>query len=136
MSPQRGIHWLGPTNILLPFFIAVALAVGHHCYYAGLAGQPAPDGEYIIWRFTRSKQQYNIAVGTAFAFLFKAGVAWAVTTSYVQLFWHVLRTSSKATRLVDVDVAYSLLHDMLGFFSTATWRRQYLMLTPIAVIFW
>lgn len=136
MKLYRHVYWATPTSILGAFALAVALAVGHHCFYAHLSSQLAPSGDYSIVGTSVSKQQYNIAAGTAFAFLFKSILAFAVATSYTQLFWHVMRRSKHGNRVADVDAAYSLSHDLFGFFRTSTWRRQYVMLVPVAVIFW
>lgn len=136
MAYTRHIHWATPANILGAFVLALAFAVGHHSFYKDLSGQPAPSGDYIIAGRTLSRQQTNIAAGTAFALLFKSAVAFAVATSYTQLFWRVLKTSKKATRVAEVDAACSLLGNLLDFFRLSTWRLRYVVLVPVAVIFW
>jgi hypothetical protein len=136
MTGHEGIYWLAPSQILTSFAVAIALAVGHHYFYEHLSGQIAPTGSYTFGHSNMSKQQLNIAIGTAFAFAFKAVLAWALASSYTQLFWRVLKTSLKAVRVGDADAAFSLLHDILAFFRASTWRRQYLVLVPIATIFW
>lgn len=48
MDSHRHIYWVTPAIILGPFVLAIALAVGHHCFYGHLAGQVAPTGNYSI----------------------------------------------------------------------------------------
>lgn len=136
MISPRHIHWVTPTNMLGAFVLALAFAVGHHSFYTYLSGQPTPSGGYTIAGRTLSRQQTNIAAGTAFALLFKSAIAFAVATSHTQLFWRVLKTSNKATRVAEVYAAYSLLGNLLEFFSLSTWRLRYVVLVPVAVIFW
>jgi hypothetical protein len=115
MTSHNGIYWLAPTQILATFAVAIALAIGHHYFYQHLSGQIAPTGSYTFGHFSMSKQQFNIAIGTAFAFAFKAVLAWALVSSYTQLFWRVVKTSSKVVRVGDADAAFSLLPDILAF---------------------
>jgi hypothetical protein len=135
MTIHNGVYWLAPTQILSTFAVAIALAVSHHYFYQHLSGQVAPTGSYTFGHSNMSKRQLNIAIGTAFAFAFKAVLAWALASSYTQLFWRVLKTSLKVVRVGDADAAFSLLHDLLAYFGTSTWRRQYLVLVPVATIF-
>jgi hypothetical protein len=115
MTSHNGIYWLAPTQILATFAVAIALAIGHHYFYQHLSGQIAPTGSYTFGHFSMSKQQFNIAIGTAFAFAFKAVLAWALVSSYTQLFWRVVKTSLKVVRVGDADAAFSLLPDILAF---------------------
>lgn len=83
---NRHIHWVTPTNISATLLAGIAFALGHHFFYARLSGQNAPTGSYEFAGSRPSKQQVNIAVGTAFAFLVKSILAIAVGISYTQLF--------------------------------------------------
>ena len=130
------VYWVTLVSIMLAVLAGVALAVFHHCYYARLAGQVAPTGRYNPGGSTLSKQQLNIATGTAFAFLFKSMLTLAVASSYVQLFWHAMRSSPNDPALCDVDRAYSLLQNISSFVGTSTWRGRNLVLIPVALIFW
>jgi hypothetical protein len=120
MTIHNGVYWLAPTQILSTFAVAIALAVGHHYFYQHLSGQVAPTWSYTFGHSNMSKRQLNIAIGTAFAFAFKAVLAWALASSYTQLFGRVLKTSLKVVRVGDADAAFSLLHDLLAFFGTST----------------
>ncbi|KAM0714117.1 hypothetical protein Q7P37_011081 [Cladosporium fusiforme] len=135
-SSRRHIHWVTPTTILFALLAGLAFALGHHFFYARLSGQPAPVGYHQIRGLKRSKQQVNIAVGTAFAFLVKTALAIAIAASYMQLFWRLLKTSKKPTLLPDVDTAFSLLQDFTALCRWSSWRKQYIILTPIALICW
>lgn len=130
------MHWTIPTKIILAFLAGVAIALGHHLFYQQLDGQIAPTGEYVFGRSQLSKQQFNIAVGTAFAFLVKSSLTLAITCSWIQLFWFVLKRTSTRPLLVDMDHAFSLLQDIRVLFRFSMWHRDYILLIPVAIIFW
>jgi len=132
----RRMHWTLPINTTLSLLVGVGLALGHHLFYRELAGQVAPPGEYVLGQSRFPKQQFNIAVGTAFAFLVKSSLTLAITCSWIQLFWFVLRRTSTHPRLVDVDHAFSLLHDFRALFRISMWYRDYILLIPVTIIFW
>lgn len=136
METYRVIHWVTPTKILGALFLAVALAVGHHCFYAHLSGQLVPSTDYHIAGSTLSRQQANVAIGTAFALLFKSALASAVATSFIQLFWRMLKTSKKPTLVSDADAVFSLLSNILELFKISVWRLRCILMTSVAVTFW
>jgi hypothetical protein len=135
-SHHRQIHWAMPASVFAALLAGVAFALGHHAFYTHLAGQATPSGYHAIMESQISKQQLNIAAGNAFSFLVKSMLAIAVASSYVQLFWRVMTHSKKQTLLVDVDTAFSLQQNILTLFRASTWRKQYIVLTPMALIFW
>lgn len=74
-SPQQ-IHWTAPTIIVVALLAALAFAISHHVFYTSLHKQPVETDDRL---FT---QQINIAIGTGFAFLFRASLVIAVGASY------------------------------------------------------
>lgn len=75
-QPRRRIHWRAPTTIIAALLVALASAIGHHAFYSNLNDQLVNSDDRL---FT---QQVNIAIGTAFAFLFRASLVIAVGASY------------------------------------------------------
>jgi hypothetical protein len=105
-----GVHWQAPTVILLSYTASLAFAIGHHVFYTSL-DQLAVDENLF-------NQQTNIAIGTAFAFLFRANLVLATCTAYWQVFWatalrHTLTISS-------MDALAGVLGSLLDFASVRT----------------
>jgi hypothetical protein len=117
------------------FLAGLILVVGHHLFYAHLAGTNAPAGSYRIAGSDVPKQRFNTAVGTTFAFLVKAALAIAVWIAYVQLFWRSVRTSIKGERLSTLDAMFSVPQDFTSFVRARVWFR-YPALFLLAVIAW
>ncbi|KAK5714757.1 hypothetical protein LTR17_017075 [Elasticomyces elasticus] len=135
MAHHRRIYWKTPTTVWVAFATGILLACGHHVFYTKLDRTRASTGNFDL-RFGKiSKQQLNISIGTALAFLVKAMLTSAVSVSYAQLFWHAMKRSRKAPRLTEVDNAFYALQDMLGIFHRALWQR-YPLLILLALIFW
>ncbi|KAK5701853.1 hypothetical protein LTR97_004671 [Elasticomyces elasticus] len=135
MGHHRRIYWKTPTTVWVAFATGILLACGHHIFYTKLDRTRASTGNFDL-RFGKiSKQQLNISIGTALAFLVKAMLTSAVSVSYVQLFWHAMKRSRKALPLPEVDNAFYALQDMLGIFHRALWQR-YPLLILLALIFW
>lgn len=66
------------------FVAGCMLSLGHHLFYSNLAGTATPTGYYHAIAGSKiSKQEFNTAIGTTFAFLVKAMLALAVSTAYV-----------------------------------------------------
>lgn len=116
-------------------FTGVLLATGHHLFYSNLAGSNAPTGAYNIGGTDISKQQFNTAVGTTFAFLVKASLTLAVSIAYTQAFWHSAKGSQKGRQLSTLDTMYSALSNILNFFQVHVWVK-YPLLLLLAVIVW
>ncbi|KAF2716058.1 hypothetical protein K431DRAFT_30342 [Polychaeton citri CBS 116435] len=135
MAKRRSIHWVIPTNSTLAFLSGCLLALGHHLFYESLNGEIVATGSYHVANSTVSKQQFNIAVGTAFAFIVKSMLAMAITVAYTQLFWRVLRKADRGVRLASADAAFSALQDITALFKVSVWWRHP-MLFLIVVLFW
>lgn len=89
---------------------SLAFAIGHHVFYATL-DQMSVDNNLF-------GQQTNIAIGTAFAFLFRACLVLATCTSYWQVFW---ATALRNTLTVSsMDALAGVLSSLLDFTSFKT----------------
>lgn len=135
MAKSVQIYWVTPIAMLLALLVGFLVALGHHLFYSSLAGKPAPTGAYSIAGTNISKQQFNTAVGTAFAFLVKAALAIAVGISYIQAFWHSARVSKKGATLASLDTSYSVLSNPLHLLRLNVWWRHPILLL-LAVIAW
>lgn len=72
------IYWRAPASILLTFLVGLAFALGHHYFYRSLDGMGVSTAAF--------DQEYNIGIGTAFAFLVRACLVIAVGDTYWQVF--------------------------------------------------
>jgi len=124
MAIFSGVHWLAPTVMLLALLSGTLLALGHHLFYQSLAGRPAPNGAYSIAGTNVSRQQFNTAVGTAFAFLVKALLALAVGLAYTQAFWRAAQVAEGGIGLAGLDTLHSILSDIVGFLKVHVWWRH------------
>ena len=135
MATTHNVHWAVPTLATASLFSGVALALGHHLFYASLNGTSAPTGDFDIAGTRLSRQQFNTAVGTAFAFLVKSLLALAVTVAYTQAFWRAVNTSRKGQTLSTLDTLHSILDNLVGFVKLRVWWRHPLLVF-LAVIAW
>lgn len=130
--------WLrvtAPAFMVLSLFTGILLAIGHHLFYSSLDGTQVHSGVYRIAGTNVSPQQYNIAVGTTFAFLVKASLTLAVSIAYTQAFWRAAKASEKGRQLSTLDTLYSALDNALAFFQVHIWIKFPLLLL-IAIIVW
>lgn len=135
MVKITNIHWSTPICMVGGLFLGLLFAVGHHLFYHSLAGTNASNGAYSVLGYGVSKQQTNTSIGTAFGFLVKASLAFAVSTVYVQFFWRVVQTSSSKSgvRLSYLDTAFAGLDDALAFLHVKTWLKSPMLLLLAAV---
>ena len=131
-------HWRVPTVIILGFAAGLGFAIGHHCFYASLDGKPVDE--------TPLSQQFNTAIGTAFAFLVRASLVIAVGAVYWQLFWEsVARKASAISHLDSLTGALGSLFDLLyvrafrgspalGVLALLSWLLPFAMLLPPATL--
>ncbi|KAH0365643.1 hypothetical protein KCU65_g5949, partial [Aureobasidium melanogenum] len=126
------IHWVVPTTLCTSFVTGVAFAVGHHCFYTRLDNQPVDDATL--------NQQYNTAVGTAFAFLARAALVIAITATYWQVFYAKLH---HGLTISTIDSLAGFLSNLKELTSINAGKTSPLLLTlallawlvPVAVIF-
>jgi hypothetical protein len=127
MAKRYQIHWSGPVSLLAFLFAGIVFALGHHFFYGRLDGQEIPAGKYTMGQYHPgvSKQQYNAAIGTAFAFAVKSCLGLVVSTAYAQLFWKSLvqQSSSQSFNLQSIDMAYSALRNATRLRHLSGWKR-------------
>ena len=78
-------------------------------------------------------QQFNVGIGTAFAFLVRALLVLSVGTTYWQLFWRTLR--SRTLSVARIDTIFSLLDNPFTFAKVGTLRRHALLVL-VALLSW
>ncbi|KEQ64531.1 uncharacterized protein M437DRAFT_64181 [Aureobasidium melanogenum CBS 110374] len=136
MKPQKTIHWVTPTTMVAAFLVGCMLSLGHHLFYSSLAGTNTPTGYYHAIAGNKiSKQELNTAIGTTFAFLVKAMLALAVSTAYVQAFWHSAKASKRGQRLSTLETTFPILGNVLGFAKVHVWVKHPLLLF-LVIIAW
>ena len=133
----KGVHWVAPATMLGSLAAGVLFAAGHHIFYHSLAGQEAPSGNYTVGSLTFSKQEANITLGIALAFLVKAALAIAVVTAYIQLFWQAVlrRKPDRGTPLSHLNVTWSVTSNFFDLLRVDVWwTRPFSLL--LAIIAW
>ena len=132
------IHWTAPTLMVTSLIVGSLFALGHHLFYASLDGKHASTslGGYEVLGTHVSIQQYNTAVGTAFAFFIRACLMLSISIAYFQiLIWSVVKYGTKGTTLGHLDIMTSVLQDLVSLASFRTWwRRPWLW--GLAVVAW
>ena len=105
------VHWIAPTSMLATFVTGTLLALGHHLFYQQLNGQQTPKDDYRVGSLHYSRQQLNIQIGAAFAFLVKAFLVIAISIAHAQVFWSSLSGSHqrRLPTLCKVGTAFSAL---------------------------
>lgn len=119
------LPWKTPSTIILAFFAAVCLAAGHHCFYQSLDGALVHQAAF--------SQQFNVGIGTAFAFLVRALLVVSIGTTYWQIFWRTLRRNTLAVG--KIDTLFGLLHNVIHFLKVSTLYRHPLLVF-IALLSW
>lgn len=115
--------------------VGAALAIGHHLFYHHLAGQRPPDSVYAT--FGRSVgltgQQFNLAVGSTFAFLIKAFLGLAISIAHDQATWRTIR--AHPTRAAIIDGTFAARSNLLDFLDLRLWRRSAFTML-LALVYW
>ena len=132
---RKGIHWHIPAMMTGAIVAGGLFAIGHHLFYQSLAGQPVSDGTFLYSAV--SKQQVNIAIGTALAFLVKACLVFAIGVAFIQLFWSASHTfnAARTPTLSRLDSTYGAQHNLWTVLNPALWWRHPLLLA-VAAIAW
>lgn len=119
--------------MILALLGGALLATAHHLFYASLNHNAAETGSYFIAGTPLSKQQFNLSMGTAIAFLVRVLFALAMSVAYVQLFWRSMKNNDP--KLAELDWAAALLDNIFSLFNVKRgW--SYPVLPLIAIIFW
>lgn len=137
MAGSRRPHWRAPTTIIAALMCAIIFALGHHLFYQYLDGSSASSDVYDILGSNVSVQQLNIAVGTAFALLFKTSLDVALSSVFIQLVWRALSAKSDAStiRLDALDAIFDVLTNIFALFEARVWWR-YPLLFLLATTAW
>lgn len=127
-------HWWAPTCMLSALISGAFLAIAHHLFHDGLHGQAVPSGRFSP-EIGLSRQQTNIAIGTAFAFALKTCVVIATSTACVQLFWTRVAIEPCGLKLKSINTAYSVTGNFFKLFYLSEWRR-FPLLFVLALVAW
>lgn len=114
-----------PTTVIGSFIAGLALALGHHCFYNSLAGQPVIDDEYY--------QQLNKGVGTTFAYLMRAALVITIGSTYWQIFWDALHR--KTLTISTIDSPAGVLGALQDLINPTIFKASPLLIA-LAVLSW
>lgn len=132
-SSHFGFHWRAPVLMVASLLVGAALAIGHHAFYASLAGTAVSSDPIKVVGWTTTQQQINIAIGTAFAFVVKASLILACSTAYMQLLFQAI--NRKSFKLSTLDNWFGGLNNIWSFGClTSYWR--YPLLSLVALTCW
>ncbi|KAI0112242.1 hypothetical protein GGR51DRAFT_60601 [Nemania sp. FL0031] len=126
--------WRGLASILGGLLAGIFMAIGHHLYYASLEGASAA-GDRLILGYLVSNQTLTISLGTAFSFIVRALLLFAISGAYVQLFWRAATHARKPNTLEEIDAMFSILSNLFGFSQGSVWCK-YPSLLLIALVSW
>lgn len=102
---EWGVVWYPPTLMIIYAVGGLALAIGHHFYFASLHNTLAGSS---------TRQQWATGFGTAVSFLIVALLRAAASAAYSQYVWVLVRRNSY--RLGTIDKLFALTTDPSGFF--------------------
>ena len=120
------IHWLAPASMVGALVAGVLFVGGHHLFYQNLNGKPVSSGSFFGSPI--SKQEANIGIGTAFSYLVKASLVFAMSVAFAQLFWREVMVPRSPPTLSSLDSMHSALYDLLALFNIQTWLKNPLLL--------
>lgn len=132
-ATHKKIHWKAYTKILAAFTAGTLLAFGHHLFNQNLAGTPVITEDHLRVIHGVSRQEFNSAINTTFAFLVKTCLILAVSTAYTQVIWKTIR--NQKTTLSVIDSLFSILDDVFILRKISLWWK-YLLLIFLAIISW
>lgn len=136
-GPKR-LHWLASSLAAGSFLTAVLLAIGHDQFYQYRNGSITSTAEYNLLGNRFSTQQFNLAVGNAFALLVRSAFALSTSIAFCQVFWRLARQESNSRQpptLKRLDAAYSATSNLFNLFYIPIWCR-YPLLFSTAVVSW
>ncbi|KAI9925126.1 hypothetical protein ASPWEDRAFT_176395 [Aspergillus wentii DTO 134E9] len=126
-----------PVRMALVLVVAVAFAAGHHAFYQSLNGQTVSDSQSAVTRklpLRVSDQQFNVSVGTFFAFLVKALLSVAVSDVFNQFAWRKLMRGPP-TRIAVIDNLFDTLQNGFVLINFGLWRKHPSSMA-LATVFW
>ncbi|KAF7345798.1 hypothetical protein MVEN_01600600 [Mycena venus] len=119
-SQAHGSHYSPLLKIILAWIIALALASGHHGFYASLNNRVVPSGPSTTASLLVHSQAGASAIGTTFAFLVSASLGVSAGTAFLQCAWKLVR--QRAFTVAGLDALWSSPHNMLAFLSFDFWQ--------------
>ena len=131
------IHWVAPTIMLGGLIAGALFALGHHLYYFHLGGRPVSPSAYSLLGTRTTRQEFNVAVGTAFAFLVKTSLVFAISVAFLQIFWKAVRSrnNANAATFLQIDTLFGALNDVFALGDFKVWFK-FPLLMAIAAIAW
>jgi hypothetical protein len=112
-------RWKAPALMISSFIIGVLLALGHHLYYASLAGSIVRDSNGSNWALY--SQEWILRFGLGVAFLVKA-FATAVGLGYTQYVWDAVKQNS--VTIGGLNAFFSAIEDPWAFRRLETWIKS------------
>ncbi|KAF7364177.1 hypothetical protein MSAN_01077000 [Mycena sanguinolenta] len=117
-SQSRHGHYVPLLKIVLAWVSALALASGHHAFYASLNKHPVTSGTTAS--LLVHSQAGASAIGTAFAFIVSSLLAVSAGTAFLQCAWRVVR--KRAISISGLNAMWSSPTNMFAFMSLDFWR--------------
>ncbi|KAJ6505252.1 hypothetical protein C8R45DRAFT_1209064 [Mycena sanguinolenta] len=118
ISQSHHGHYVPLLKIVLAWVLALALASGHHAFYASLNNHRVASGTTAS--FVVHSQAGASAIGTAFAFLVSSSLAVSAGTAFLQCAWSVVR--KRAISISGLNAMWSSPTNMFAFLSLDFWR--------------
>ncbi|KAJ6490936.1 hypothetical protein C8R45DRAFT_1213114 [Mycena sanguinolenta] len=111
-------HYVPLLKLVLAWISALALASGHHAFYASLDNHPVTSGTTAS--LLVHSQAGASAIGTAFAFLVSSLLAVSAGTAFLQCAWRAVR--QRAFSISGLNAMWSSPTNMFAFLSLDFWR--------------
>ena len=117
-------HWLAPASMLSALAAGILFASGHHLFYRSLDGQPVSHG--ALFGSSISKQEANVSIGLAFAFLVKACLVFSMSVAFVQHFWREAKAPHPRhlPTLAKLDSLHSAFNNVWTLVDVRVWVRS------------
>lgn len=132
-SQTPGISPYPPLlKIVLAWVVALALASGHHAFYASLNNHVVESGTTTASLLVHSQAGAS-AIGTTFAFLVSGALGVSASTAFWQSAWRVVR--KRAFTVSGLDALWSSPNNALAFLSWDLWRTAR-EIVPIVALAW
>lgn len=132
MLPEWAAHRAMGIMVMMLLFGA-AFSIGHHFFYQSLSGKPPPSSVYFS-RFGGglTGQQFNLAVGSVFAFLVNSALGAVITTAADQALWATIRT--KTLKLGTIDNLATVTTGIWSVFDFRLWRDSPIRMLLVTIL--
>lgn len=121
--PVLSQRYLTLLWMILAWIAAIALAVGHHLFYARFYRKRVDE--------TKTSQEWIIRIGTGLAFVVQTLFVVSATIACSQLQWLTIR--SKPFNVPQIDTIFSVPANCLAFLQSRLWLR-YPTLSLVALV--